>query len=324
MAIRNEMEDFHCKYLSDEQMKELNPIIRNAVFTALYASDHYEDEMWCKKFVDFQYRLIPGYWEKPTLSDNALRLIRGLDRNCDERSIQKEPAYADALAHYCERVLDLAKEALPPEYHYQSLPLCVIDAVFSIGVRYESTRNVVKRYADYFGLPLFSDNRQELISMNDQESISDFVEKMEKHGIEFFTTEIFCNRQRTSSRNGILKTEAVYRFAQTLKAFRVNYLQDVPKVLTDASFEESIRTIPGQSSGTSLTYFFMLSGSENLIKPDRMVLRFINEAIGIAVNLTQAQGLIRDACSILQTQHPCLTPRLLDYLIWEHTSGRAE
>lgn len=61
MAIRNEMEDFHCKYLSDEQMKELNPIIRNAVFTALYASDHYEDERWCKEFVDFQYRLIPGY-----------------------------------------------------------------------------------------------------------------------------------------------------------------------------------------------------------------------------------------------------------------------
>ena len=33
MVIRNAMEEFHCKYLSDEQMKELNPIIRNAVCT---------------------------------------------------------------------------------------------------------------------------------------------------------------------------------------------------------------------------------------------------------------------------------------------------
>lgn len=76
----------------------------------------------------------------------------------------------------------------------------------------------------------------------------------------------------------------MYRFAQTSKAFCANNLQDVPNVLTDGSFEESIRMIPGQGSGTSLTYFFMLSGSENLIKPDRMVLRFIKEAIGIAVN----------------------------------------
>ena len=31
IVIRNAMEDFHTKHLSDDQMKELNPIIRNAV-----------------------------------------------------------------------------------------------------------------------------------------------------------------------------------------------------------------------------------------------------------------------------------------------------
>jgi len=36
MVIRNAMEDFHCKHLSDTQMKELNPLIRNAIYTALY------------------------------------------------------------------------------------------------------------------------------------------------------------------------------------------------------------------------------------------------------------------------------------------------
>ena len=34
-AVRNAMEDFHVKYLSDKQMEELNPIIRNAIYTAL-------------------------------------------------------------------------------------------------------------------------------------------------------------------------------------------------------------------------------------------------------------------------------------------------
>lgn len=33
--IRNKIEDFHVKYLSDEQMRNLNPLIRNAVFTFL-------------------------------------------------------------------------------------------------------------------------------------------------------------------------------------------------------------------------------------------------------------------------------------------------
>jgi len=33
--VRNNIEDFHCEYLSDEMMKELNPLIRNAIYTAL-------------------------------------------------------------------------------------------------------------------------------------------------------------------------------------------------------------------------------------------------------------------------------------------------
>jgi flagellar motor switch protein FliG len=40
--VRCGMEDFHAKHLNDEQMKELNPIIRNSIFTFLedYASDN--------------------------------------------------------------------------------------------------------------------------------------------------------------------------------------------------------------------------------------------------------------------------------------------
>lgn len=33
--VRYHMEEFHGKYLSDDQMRELNPIIRNAIFTLL-------------------------------------------------------------------------------------------------------------------------------------------------------------------------------------------------------------------------------------------------------------------------------------------------
>jgi hypothetical protein len=34
--VRNRMENFHCQHLTDDQMKELNPIIRNAIYEALH------------------------------------------------------------------------------------------------------------------------------------------------------------------------------------------------------------------------------------------------------------------------------------------------
>ena len=40
--IRMYMEDFHCKHLTDEQMKELNPILRNAIYTFLVDDNNYD------------------------------------------------------------------------------------------------------------------------------------------------------------------------------------------------------------------------------------------------------------------------------------------
>jgi hypothetical protein len=75
-VVRNAMEDFHCQYLSDEQMKELNPIIRNAIYTALYARENYNRSFAAQNFVDFSIRLIPDYWEEPTLIDDLLKSVK--------------------------------------------------------------------------------------------------------------------------------------------------------------------------------------------------------------------------------------------------------
>ena len=52
--VRNSMEDFHVKYLTDEQMKELNPIIRNAIYTILQ-----REELLLGYFLTY----VPDYWE---------------------------------------------------------------------------------------------------------------------------------------------------------------------------------------------------------------------------------------------------------------------
>lgn len=67
VVIRNAMEDFHGKYLSDAQMKELNPIIRNAVCTALYTAHSAGQSEASRRFVEHQSSFIPRYWEEPDL-----------------------------------------------------------------------------------------------------------------------------------------------------------------------------------------------------------------------------------------------------------------
>ena len=67
IVVRNAMEDFHVRHLSDAQMKELNPIIRNAVFTALYTARRLDDSAAARDFLGFHCRSIPSYWEEPEL-----------------------------------------------------------------------------------------------------------------------------------------------------------------------------------------------------------------------------------------------------------------
>lgn len=57
--IRLGMEDFHAHNLSDSQMKELNPIIRNSIYTFL---KDYEDNKILKISGVLKCNL-PSYWE---------------------------------------------------------------------------------------------------------------------------------------------------------------------------------------------------------------------------------------------------------------------
>lgn len=76
IVVRNAMEDFHCEHLSDEQMRTLNPLIRNAIATALHAFNHYDREDAARRFLDHQGRCIPSYWEAPELLADYVRMWR--------------------------------------------------------------------------------------------------------------------------------------------------------------------------------------------------------------------------------------------------------
>jgi hypothetical protein len=74
MVVRNAMEDFHCRNLSDDQMAELNPIIRNAICTALHAAERGAKSPGAAAFVAFHQRSIPKYWEQPVLLEDFVAM----------------------------------------------------------------------------------------------------------------------------------------------------------------------------------------------------------------------------------------------------------
>ena len=224
-----------------------------------------------------------------------------------------------SIVAHCKSKLNFT-ELLADSQSYQHLPACIVDTVFSIGARYTSTSNTIVRFCNQLGLPRFGANTRPPIT--EQFSVSDFLKLYEMYDADALAQTLYQNRQRTSTRNGILKAKAAQKFGQVLQANHVEYLQDVDRIVGQAVFEQAIQQIPGQASGISLRYFYILVGSSEHVKPDRMVMRFLFAATGRSVGVVEAETNIRQACTILQQEYPELTPALLDNMIWRYQQSQ--
>jgi hypothetical protein len=195
---------------------------------------------------------------------------------------------------------------------YDSVGLAMIDAIWSIGVRYQSVENVIAHY-----------RAERLAGGHDAEAdrpqdVRRFIEAC--GGPEGFALRV-RNHQRTSSRNGILKAEAVLHEARILEHESVG----VPADLAGAS-EERLNhlrgrwsAVPGQASGISWRAFCMLVGLAE-VKPDRMIRRYVASALGrpgeSAVGVEEARDLVMATAA-----HLGVSPRDLDHAIWSYQSG---
>lgn len=212
---------------------------------------------------------------------------------------------------FCNEIFADKKDyKLPEVYYYKHLPLCVIDSIFSIGVKYEIVQNTLNRFCEHFKIDKFS-NSGELTT-------SDFLKLMNQQPIKELTENIYQNRQRTSTRSGILKSEAVILFLEVLQKFEIQKLSDIDKIFNSEQFEIEIKKIPGQNSGISLVYFFMLAGSDELIKPDRMIIRFLENISGEKVSLNDCQLILVEVSKELKKNGFNITPKILDNLIWNY------
>lgn len=221
------------------------------------------------------------------------------------------------VAEHFEQCIDVSSYKLTEEYDYSCVPLCVIDSVFSIGIRYTNVINIVSRVCKKLSI-----TKEYEKGNKSPVTTSWFLEQIDGMTSDALAEQLFESRHRTSPKNGILKAEAVVKFMQVLKQYGVEYLEDICKVSDNVAFERAIKAIPGQTSGICLKYFFMLAGDSQLIKPDRMIIRFLETALKRSINMNESVGLVRLACDELKHQYDFMTPKILDNLIWQYQRSR--
>lgn len=208
-------------------------------------------------------------------------------------------------------------------YRYASLPLCVIDAVFSIGVTYQSTVATVARVCDRLGWPRLAPSRAARGA--GPQGLTNLLEAHAGLMAEAAAVEIYGNQQRTSSKSGILKAEAVRLFADALRTAGIDSFADITPDRMDLA-EALVLGLPGQGSGIAFDYFRMLAGDDSFIKPDRMVLRFVATALDLPAepNPRLSSVLVRLGARELARRGHDWTPRTLDYAIWVRQRGYGE
>ena len=199
-----------------------------------------------------------------------------------------------------------------PAPEYRSTALAAIDAIWSIGVRYGGVLNVIARY---------SAARVQRGADPQADTPADLLAFIEGCG----STEGFAasvnNRQRTSSRNGILKAEAVQEAAALLVAAGVETPHALRSLDTAARqrLEQRWRDIRGQASGLSWDYFVMLNGMSG-VKADRMIRRFVAEALG--ARESEVQPPAARALIVAASEELGIDERVADFAIWEAMSSR--
>lgn len=218
----------------------------------------------------------------------------------------------ERLVEACLRLLDLA-DTEEAAYNYASLVACVIEAIYSINADFCHTRRVLDRYSEYFGVPRTIIARGAV----PEETVAEMLPRMEALGAELLRRDVFGNSQWTSTRSGIRKAEAVLRALRILQARNIQTMRQLVEYPKRDELALDFRSIPGQGSGISFAYLLMLAGELDMVKPDRMVGRFVSRAVDRNVKQEESQRLVREAARALRVYVPDMSARRLDYLIWQ-------
>lgn len=237
-------------------------------------------------------------------------------RDLNEEMLDPNEIYAIATA------LKALKPA-PRSQRWGHMSLCVLDATYSINLDYDSVVSpLVHRYAKYAQLSsvLIAANQtpKSISPRDDEQTLSEFLAAIKEITDEELALDVLKSRTRTSTRNGVLKSTAVRRVAQTLVDDGVERLEDVPGLLSDldraTALEAKLNRIKGGgNAGVRTSYLWMVAGDDDHVKPDRHVLRWLRGVIRRPVTVSVARDLLSSAAKELGC-----SAWSVDHAIWKH------
>lgn len=216
-----------------------------------------------------------------------------------------------ALVAACEQF----RGSEAPKGYRDGLALCMIDGVQSTGVTYGSVGKVLDRYRAYR-----REQGGEPAADGTAELLGTFYEC---GGPDGWAARI-GTRNRTSTRGGILKSEAIRDVATVLAAEGI----DTTTALRAAADDDEARleqvrnawcAVKGQRSGITWRYVLMLAGVPG-VKPDRMICRFVADALDVprrSVGSEFAAEIVTAAAAELD-----VSVTALDHAIWRFQRGR--
>ena len=176
----------------------------------------------------------------------------------------------DALVSYCRSNLGEKDLWITPEGYPNSLALCIIDSIYSTGSHYTSVVNVINRYRAAHGQ---RDGAAGLL-----ESIS------AAGGARAWANSVADNLKPAHTKPGApLKAEVIEEAAALLLKHGIDTVEDLVLAVETSPegnpVHDAWKKLPSQRSGVTYSYLLLLAGLPS-VKPDRMVLRFLERALG--------------------------------------------
>lgn len=222
-----------------------------------------------------------------------------------------EEAEIRTLVSYCEDNLGDPHLWKTPDGYPESLALCIIDSLYSTGSHYTSVVNVIRRYKEKYPAGGTHGAEDLLRSI------------MEAGGARKWAEDVVQNRKPAHTRPGVpLKAEIIEQAAQLMIDLGIHTVPDLRRVVEEKPQDNPVyygwKKLPSQSSGVTYNYLLLLAGMQS-IKPDRMVLRFLADALGKNTQISNDR-----ACRLLTetAKHLGVEPRVLDHIVWRAASGR--
>lgn len=209
---------------------------------------------------------------------------------------------------YCDEVMDFNVPGLGN--HYNSLPLCIMDDVYSLRANYNTVIKLIGNYSEAFlngDRYVAGHTLKEFV--NNIDKVGDFYEFTRKY-IGFFNKS--CGR---------LKIELCYELAKKLIDIGVNTLEDFQNYKNKFVLECTIRSVKGLADA-AVQYLFMLIGDTSQVKVDTHVMKSVRDSLGRVLSISETQTLYALAVEMMQDKHPGLTVSRLDNIVWTYYHKR--